>query len=187
MRAVWFTGDYRTRQTSANAGGVACYLEGHFNASANPKPNYACVVVAKDAGELAKEWGRSIAAGISQAFGIATGGTDGLLVGGFAGRGDGNLRLCEMPAVLIEPWFVSNADGASWARSAEAQVRLARVIADSIRAFFPGAESVGLSIGHKGKSTSPKDMGAAVLGGGTEALYAEMYLRAVAALLEGEA
>ena len=62
-------------------------------------------------------------------------------------------------------------------------LRLGHAIASCVLASFPGAESIGLSIGHKGKPGAPHDRGAAVLGGGTEADCAEMYLAALAEAL----
>ncbi len=184
MKALWFEGDYAERQGRANAARVSCYIEGHFNSSAAPTANYACVVTAKAAGEITREWAKSIAQGIAQEFAIPLGGDGGVLVGGWHGRGDYNLRFVRPPAIIVEPWFISNPTGALWAKDDTTLKALARILADSIEAFFPGSESVGLSIGHKGKVSAPKDMGALVLGGGSEAECAERYLKALADLVE---
>ena len=88
-----------------------------------------------------------------------------------------------MPAILVEPLFASNPDHAAWIRSEAGQDRLAQILADSIRRCFPDGGRLAFSIGHKYKTTSPNDRGAAVHGGGTEADYAEIVLGKAAALL----
>jgi len=81
-----------------------------------------------------------------------------------------------MPAILLEPMFVSNPQHAEWVRSTAGQDKLARILADSIIEAFPDGSRIGFSVGHKYKTSRPRDRGAAVYGGGTEADYAEIVM-----------
>jgi hypothetical protein len=89
-----------------------------------------------------------------------------------------------MPAILLEPLFVSNPQQAEWVRSEAGQTRLAGILCDSIRRFFQDGGLIGFSVGHKYKRSSPNDRGAAVVGGGWEADYAEQVLLKAKAMLE---
>ncbi|MBI3541974.1 MAG: N-acetylmuramoyl-L-alanine amidase, partial [Deltaproteobacteria bacterium] len=101
----------------------------------------------------------------------------------YDGRGDGNLRLTKMPAILLEPLFASNPQHAELIRSESGQLRLARILCESIHRFFPGGGLIGFSVGHKYKTSSPADRGAALNGGGTEADYAELVLSKASSLI----
>lgn len=63
---------------------------------------------------------------IGREFSATLGGDQGILVGGYNGRGDDNVRYTDMPAVLLEPLFGSNPAHAEWIRSEAEQTRLAR-------------------------------------------------------------
>lgn len=106
------------------------------------------------------------------------------MVGGYNGRGDGNLRLTDMPAILLEPLFASNPQHAEWIRSDAGQARLARILSESIQRFFQKGGVIGFSVGHKYKTSRPNAQGAAVYGGGWEADYAEKVLEKAKVLLE---
>jgi hypothetical protein len=179
----FYKGDYGARQLAANADGCVAYVEHHFNATAGGGGNYACVVVGSNASNTSKNWARWYARAVADSFGIQLGGDQGVLVGGFNGRGDGNVKFTKMPAILVEPLFASNPDHAAWIRSEAGQDRLAQILVDSIRRCFPDGGRLAFSIGHKYKTTNPNDRGAAVHGGGTEADYAEIVLGKAAALL----
>ena len=88
-----------------------------------------------------------------------------------------------MPVILLEPLFASNTNQAEIIRSENGRERLAKVLADSIRQYFPKGELIAFSVGHKYKTSSANDRGAAVIGGGNEADFAEMVLIKVQALL----
>lgn len=179
----FYRGDYPARQRAANADNAICYVEHHFNAADAPTANYALCVVANNASERTKNWGRSYTRRIAAQFGNRD---NGISVGGFGGRGNANLRFTEMPAVLLEPFFISNPEGARWAR--DRQDDLAQVLVASIREFFPNGGLVAFSVGHKYKTSSPNDRGAdSVLGGPPEAELAEQVLFRAQALLEASA
>ncbi len=181
----FYTGEYSVRQRAANRDKCVAYVEQHFNA-ATTTANYVVVVTGANASETSKTWGRSYAQRISDVFKIPMAGTgrSGILVGGWNGRGNANLKYTDMPAILLEPLFVSNPTQAEWVRSEEGQNKLAKVLADSIIDFFPGGGLIAFSVGHKYKTRRPNDRGAAVYGGGTEADYAEIVLEKAKNILE---
>lgn len=180
----FYKGDYSARQRAANADGCQAYIEHHFNSSAGAAGNYAAVIVGANASNTSKNWARWYAQAVANSFGIGLGGDHGVVVGGYGGRGDGNVKLTDMPAILVEPLFANNPAHAQWIRSKAGQERLARILADSIQRCFPNGGLVGFSVGHKYKTSSPGDRGAAVYGGGTEADCAEAVLQEAAALLQ---
>lgn len=173
----FLSGDYRERQRAANAAGCVAYVEHHFNSTDLPAAgSYAVAIVGSNGSATSGAWGRWYAKAVAAEFGIGVGGDGGIAVGGFGGRGDFNLRYTAMPAILLEPLFASNPEHAAWIRSEEGQTRLAKVLVESIRVFFPSGGLVAFSIGHKGKTSKPNDRGCSVVGGGTEAEYAEAVL-----------
>jgi len=172
----FYKGDYYARQAAANEDQCKLYIEQHFNSSASQSANYSVVVTGYNASQTSKNWGRWYARAVSQEFDIPVGGESGLLVGGYNGRGDYNLRFTNMPAILLEPFFVSNPQTAELIKTEAAQYRLASILTESIQRFLPNGGLVGFSVGHKYKTSSPNDRGAAVFGGGTEADIAEAVL-----------
>lgn len=172
----FYKGDYYARQAAANEDQCKLYVEQHFNSSASQSANYAVVVTGYNASQTSKNWGRWYARAVSQEFDIPMGGDNGLLVGGYNGRGDYNLRFTGMPAILLEPFFVSNPQTAELIKTEDAQYRLATILTESIQRFLPNGGLVGFSVGHKYKTSNPNDRGAAVFGGGTEAEIAEAVL-----------
>ena len=180
---IWYKGDYPARQAKANADRAAVYIEHHFNSTDNPNASYTCVIVGSNASRTSKEIGQSYAKKVSQVFGCKVGGVNGLLIGGYNGRGDGNIKRTNMPAVLLEPLFGSNPDQAEIIRSESGRQTLAEILVATIRHFFPNGGKIGFSIGHKYKPSNPNDRGAPILGGGTEADYAEDVLKRAEVLL----
>jgi len=174
--------DYLARQKVANEIGVDLYIEHHFNSSVSLRANYTLVVVGSNASETSKSLGREYASRIGSRFQVPLGGVDGILPGGFNGRGDGNIRHTKMPALLLEPLFCSHPRSAEIIRSADGQRGLAEVLAETI--FESGARHVGFSVGHKYKRSNHNDRGAPINGGGWEADYAELVLKQAADLLE---
>ena len=178
----FYKGEYLERQLAANADKAVAYVEHHFN-SAGPTANYALVVVGSNASQTSVNWGSWYAKAVAQQFGSRVYQQDGVSRGGLDGRGDGNVKHTTMPAVLLEPLFVSNPQQAEIVRSASGQAALARILAESIRRFFPLGGLIAFSVGHKYKTSRPNDRGAALAGGGSEADYAEKVLEQAAALL----
>ena len=183
----FYQGDYLQRQQAANKDKAIAYVEHHFNSSSSEQANYAVVVVGSNASNTSRNWGRWYAKAVAEQFGTKVAGEQGILLGGWNGRGDGNVKHTAMPALLLEPLFASNPQQAEIIRSESGQDTLARILAESLRRFFPAGGLVAFSVGHKYKTSSPNDRGAALAGGGTEADHAEKVLTKAAKLLTGEA
>lgn len=171
----FFKGDYAERQKAANEARCIAYIEHHFN-SAETIASYALAIVALNSSQKSRDWGRDYVCRIGKEFGVKSGGDNGLALGGFDGRGNRNLDKTHMPAILVEPLFANNPAHADWIRSEGGQARLAKVLVDSIQHAFPEGGLIGFSVGHKYKTSRPNDRGADVVGGGTEADYAEQVL-----------
>lgn len=186
----FYKGDYKQRQEAANKDKAICYVEHHFNASTNNNADYSMVVVGKNASQKSKDWGTYYAQKINERFDevkkvLNQGGkNEGVLIGGFDGRGNGNLVYTTMPAILVEPMFATDPDHAYVIKSEEGAWALAEVLADSIKKFFPNGGLVAFSVGHKYKKSNVNDRGVAIHGGGTEADYAEKVLIRTKVLLE---
>lgn len=180
----FYKGNYSWRQKQANQDKCAAYVEHHFNSSGSQRSDYSVVITGYNASETSKNWGKSYAQLVSREFNVPLGGRSGLLIGGFNGRGNGNLKYTHMPAILLEPLFASNPTQADWIRSAEGQDKLAKILADSIIEFFPDGSLIGFSIGHKYKTSRPSDRGAPLHGGGVEADYAEIVMEKAQSILE---
>jgi hypothetical protein len=182
FKVKFYEGEYLDRQLAANKDKAVAYVEHHFN-SAGPTANYALVVVGSNASQTSVNWGSWYAKAVAEQFQSKVFREDGVSRGGLDGRGDGNVKHTTMPAVLLEPLFVSNPQQADIVRSASGQAALARILAESIRRFFPKGGLIAFSVGHKYKTSRPNDRGAALAGGGVEADYAEKVLQQAAALL----
>ena len=183
-RVRFYKGDYIDRQRQANADKCAAYVEHHFNSSESPTTGYSVVITGANASQTSRNWGRWYAQAAAREFNLTVGGDQGIVVGGYNGRGDGNLRFTDMPAILLEPLFASNPQHAEIIRSDDGQARLALIMCDSIQRFFPKGGLIGFSVGHKYKTSQPKDRGAALAGGGWEADFAETVLHTAKTRLE---
>ncbi|MDJ0805820.1 MAG: N-acetylmuramoyl-L-alanine amidase [Gammaproteobacteria bacterium] len=183
-KVKFYKGNYAARQRKANNDNAVAYIEHHFNSSSSSTASYAVVVTGSNASRTSKNWGRWYAKAVARFFGTQVSGDDGILVGGWNGRGDGNLKHTNMPAILLEPLFASNPQHAEIIRSTSGQDALARILTESIQRFFPAGGLIAFSVGHKYKKSNPDDRGAALAGGGTEADYAEKVLKKAAAMLQ---
>jgi len=180
----FYEGEYSARQRRANEDGCVAYVEQHFNSSDNTSAGYSVVITGANASQTSKNWGCWYAQAVSREFGVKLGGSEGIMVGGYGGRGDENLRHTRMPAILLEPLFASNPQHAGWIRSEDGQQRLAMILCESIQRFFQDGGLIGFSVGHKYKPSRPNDRGANVFGGGMEADFAEAVLSRAKLLLE---
>lgn len=180
----FYKGNYYWRQKQANQDQCVAYVEHHFNSAINSLANYSLVVTGRSASETSKSWGRWYAKQVGREFMVPLSGDRGILVGGYNGRGNANLKGTVMPAILLEPLFASNPEQAELIRSAEAQDKLAKVLVDSIVEFFPEGGLIAFSVGHKYKTSRPNDRGAPLHGGGVEADFAEIVLEKAKHLLE---
>jgi len=179
----FYKGDYIDRQKQANRDNCVAYVEQHFNCCLRTN-GYAVAVTASNASQTSKNWGRWYAKAIAKEFNTRISGDDGIFIGGIDGRGNGNIYYTKMPAILLEPLFASDSEQAEIIRSEEGQKILAKVLAESIRKFFPAGGTVAFSVGHKYKSSEPNDRGTKLNGGGLEADYAEIVLEKAKNMLE---
>jgi hypothetical protein len=184
-KVEFYKGSYSERQHAANEDRCVAYVEQHFNSSDSPEPSYAVVITGSNASKKSRDWGRWYAKAIAKEFNTRTGGDEGIQPGGFGGRGDANLILTRMPAILLEPLFASNPQQAELIRSEHGQERLARVLCESIQEYFPDGGLIGFSVGHKYRTDRRHDLGAPLHGGGMEADFAEIVLRRAEAMLTG--
>jgi len=161
----FFMGDYPYRQMLANEAGVDVYIEQHFN-SGPKEADYCMAVVAHNASEKSIEIAETYADFVSNRFKIPKfkGNPEGVKKCKFRERGDFNLRFTKMPAVLLEPLFVSNAEHVKILIDKQGYYDLAEILVDTIRKHFPNGAKVGFSVGHKYKRKSPLDRGAPVRG-----------------------
>lgn len=185
----FYVGDYSSRQKAANVDKAICYVEHHFNSSDADDPtaaDYSVVITGRNASKKSISWAKQYSDLINDEFLEIkrVGGADGVLVGGYGGRGDGNLILTNMPAILVEPMFCNDPEHAVVIKSADGQKRLAKVLAYTIKNNFPNGGLVAFSVGHKYKKSAPNDRGAVVYGGGTEADCSEQVLLFCKQLLE---
>lgn len=145
------------RQLLARRLGAICYAEGHLNASTNAKTNRAEVVIATSAAPKARAWASAyldelVAQSVQPSLGQVIG-----------GRGAGNIARVDVPAMLLEPGFVSNPDFAAFARTGEGIDALGRALARSIMRTFPGGGLVTFSTGHAHRTRAAlQDPGAPV-------------------------
>ena len=180
---LWVRGDYLARQLKANRENCILYVEQHLNALKNDDPatqrdNPALVIVGGNASQTSKNFASWYIKAVSAELDVPIAGVS---VG--PKRGDANLRYTSMPAVLLEPLFVSDPTQSTIIKSGSGQERLARVLVEGIRRFFPDGGKVAFSVGHKYRDSKPLDRGALVYGGGVEADFAEAILKKAESLL----
>lgn len=159
-----YGGGYYARQMAANKDKAIAYFEQHFNSATSPSARYSSVVVANNCSQTSLDWAKNYLVILSEQMGINPPNGGGILVGGYQGRGNFNLKFTDMPAILGEPCFVSNPEQAELVKSEEGRQGLAQVLADSIKMTFPDGGLIGFSVGHKYKDDKPNDRGASVIG-----------------------
>ena len=198
--------DYRDRQLYANSQGADLYFEGHLNAQAytvdvdgdgipdmdavGTSDNPASCLVADNASQTSKNIGTFIAEKVSKAFGYPNRGLVTLKrhADGSADRAYYNLYYTNMPAVLLEPFYVSDGEQALMAQSEYAQDVIAQIIYKAVLKYLPDGGKVAFSIGHLFKASSKWDRGAPVVNTGgkiAEADLVSLYMHKAADLIEG--
>lgn len=172
----FYEGKYKTRQNEANKDGAILYVEQHFNSHDDKYVNYAMAVVANNASNKSKEFAIDYVNEVSKELGISTY-SGKIRVGGL---GNGNLINTMMPAVILEPCFISSYEGLDTASSYFGQALLAECLVDTIKKHFPEGGLIALSVGHEGNK--PSDMGV-VTHKGTEAEFAREVLTIAESML----
>lgn len=157
---------YRDRQIAANGDDAICFVAQHLNGHENPDADYCAVIVGTNASEKSIRWGQRYCQMIESEFGIPItkyGNLNGVVKGGYQGRGNSQLTATVAPAILPEPLFATNperakllkpsalnepnADMGNYANRKGIE-RLGRVLANSIMSEFPEGGLVAFSIGH---------------------------------------
>lgn len=185
FRAVRLVGGYRERQIKANRLRCAGYAEFHLNALEYDRPgssdNPAMVICASNASETSKRWGYQYANAAAKAFDLPS---QGVHLRSAGQRGYWNLYYTKMPAVLLEPLFISDPDTAEIAISDQGVEKMAGIFMASTQDVFPEGGIFGLSVGHIG--ARPGDRGAPARGrdGGIIGWEGEICERVVSRILE---
>lgn len=175
----FYEGKYSARQKAANKDGAVLYVEQHFNASEKPTPNYAMAVVSSNASAKSKAFATDYVLLVSSK----------LLIGTYwelirvGGAGQANLVSTEMPAVLLEPCFLTNSVGLDTASSEYGQTLLATCLVEMLHKHFPRGGLIAFSVGHEGNR--PGDMGV-LTARGSEAVFARKVLNKAKDLLLGK-
>lgn len=191
----YYTGDYVERQEEANRDGAICYVEQHLNSREYQHEawglddNPIICIVAHNASVKTKEWARLYCHLVKEAFPkIPLYNGTGLLQRQYRERGDYNLRFTKMPAILPEPFWLSDEEQVELLMQTNTQRTLGHALAISIQKMFPEGGLVAFSIGHKGKTSQPYDRGAPVRGYKhlSEASFSEAILYHAKKLLDRE-
>lgn len=168
-KVVRLTGDYEAREAEARRRGCAMVWHQHLNSVGDPRPSYALVEIAEPTTQRELRCARDAAANYAKLLGGGLGAGDGVKVLKDGERGE-NIIDNTLEAYISEPLFASNPAQARWVAVPANQRALARAAVDAIKANYPDGSTIGLSIGHIGKTSSPRDRGAVVVGTGlTEA------------------
>ena len=181
--------DYRDRQLYANSMGAVAFIQGHLNASAYDKPgvqdNPASCLVASNSGTKTREMAQYFADEVSKEFGYPN---RGCIVTENGDAGYWNLYYAKGNSILLEPLYVSDSDQALMAQSEQGQDRIAQIVANLVRKFYPDGGIIAFDIGHKFKVSSPYDRGAPVTGTKNlgEADLVEIYMHKAADLLASD-
>ncbi len=188
MKVVWLTGDYtgkrKERQRQAAKSGCDIVIEFHFNAAADQSASGTEV------------WYRSYSIHSQK---LAKSVHDHIVALGFKPRGVKaavagtrasfiNAYAPNIWVVLLEPCFVTNPQEAQRLHDQAFMQRLAEAIIAGINKFLSEqkvkqVDVIGLSVGHKGKTSQPDDKGARCVFGDFEADHAEQLAKLVASRL----
>lgn len=185
FHAVRLVGGYRERQMKANRIKCRGYAEFHLNALEYDRPGFkdnpALVVCADNASATSKQWGHTYAELSSAAFGVPYAGVHVRRPGQ---RGYWNLYYTKMPAILLEPLFISDPKLAAVAMSDEGQQQMAEIFMRSVRTIFPEGGLFGLSVGHLGARVGDRGAPARGEGGSVVGWEADICDRVVSRILE---
>lgn len=180
MKVVWLKGDYtkkRERQQQAKIHGCRFVISFHFNSFSDPTANGAEVYYnEKGDSEFVAQGLMKV---ITQTLKVKS-----RKVASAKGSRASFINAYPCPAVLIEPCFVSNPNEAKLLHDVTTMRKLGEGIADLLLRWLPFDSVVGLDVGHKFKTSSPNDRGAACVLGDTEADHAEQLAKIVAAKIE---
>ena len=182
-RVVFLTGDYvgrgrHFRQRQAESLGCAFTVDFHFNS--NGPTAQGCEVYHRT-----DDASRAAAARMLEAFrSLQLRPRSEPVKPATAGEGRAAfIESYKNTAILLEPLFVSNPDEARWLHDRHNLSALATAVSQAIIDSTADGALIGLSIGHLGKDSSPRDRGADCVFRDMEATHAEALAREVARLL----
>lgn len=179
MRTIRLTGDYvgnHARQQQAADAGCTAVLDFHFNSDASASAH---------GGECFYQRDQPRSLELAQAITAAY--TDRGLslrkepVKESLGTRAGFIDYYGCPTVLLEPMFVSTPSEATWLHEPGNIQALGSAIAAQLRPLLGNGAVIGISVGHKGKTSKPNDRGAECVCGDDEADHAEALAAAVEA------
>lgn len=182
MKPIFLKGDYtgknKERQRQAKVSGCDFVVSFHFNSANTPSASGAEIY--HNDKELAQKIAQELIKRITKVLGNKVRG-----VKSAKGTRASFINFYHCPAVLLEPCFVSNPNEATKLHDVNVVRELAREIVEVLKLFLPADAVIGLDIGHKFKTSSPNDMGAACVAekGCSEAKHGEQLAKAVASLL----
>jgi len=164
-KVVRLTGDYEAREDEARRRGCAMVWHQHLNSVDDPKPSYTLVEVAYPTTPRELKCARDAAVNYERLLRGGFGDGDGVKVLPDGHRGESIIDNTR-EAYISEPLFASNPVQAKWVAKPENQRALAKANVEAIKANYPDGSVIGLSIGHIGKTSNPRDRGAQVVGTG---------------------
>lgn len=182
----FYHGESKERQLQANCDKCNAYLAARYNYSNNPDDNFTIVAVGSNATNISKRWGRFTAKLISSEFETPLGSKDGILTGGINGRNEYDLVYANMPAIFIEPLFATNPFHAIWIRNKAAQLRMARILVNSIYKLFPNGGTIGFSVNPQEILEISNEYFPGLHGGGNPDQYIETVLRQAAIMMQSQ-
>lgn len=128
------------RQVLANKAGARFYIEGHLNAGP-PAANYGFSALARR-DDLTERIARTLATRVSEGLDVRPSAS---LIGA---RGAGNIGRVSCPAILWEPGFITHRPFQRVISTGEGIDALGRILAETIRDYFPTGGVIALSVGH---------------------------------------
>lgn len=146
-------GPLRHRQELATQLRCVCYAEAHLNSFSKPVVQHAFVITSKTPHHLTEVWASRFLENVREAFGHKS---YGVLRGG---KGSGNVSHVHwrIPAMLLEPGFISEPEFVRILSTGEGLDQMGKCLADSVASTFDRG-LVALSIGHAYRGSG--DMGA---------------------------
>lgn len=189
VKVVWLTGDYtgkKERQKQAERARCDVVIEFHFNASDNANASGAEVwyrmysLLSKRLAEILLD--KIASCGLKRrGTKAAVSATRAAFINAYPNTAY---------VVLLEPAFVTNRSDAARLHDPKFIAKLAEAIASGIREFALEIQKtkrinvIGLSVGHIGKTSNPRDKGARCVFGDFEADHASALAEQVAKLLQ---
>ena len=186
-RPLILKGDYagdgasgHERQRMAKSKGCICVVEFHFNSAADAKARGAEVHFQKGVPDSLKfadaMWAEIATVGLPGHGNMPVKSTAEAKRSAF-------IDHYEMPAILLEPLFISNPEQAKWIHEEANLQKLAAVISAGIKGEFFKGGTIGLSPGHAYKTSSPSDKGSKCSLGDQEVDHVLKLIKAVEQIL----